>query len=193
MNLLGILVGLAALLAFLQQTQTTREKGFTVVPQPNDNPESTKPVDPFPSTFNNVYKKWGDIRNIDWRVLKAIAQMESSEQLDPGEPGPTAGTSYGLMQVNPEQNPRLDWPNDLSKLLRDADLNVKFGSKIFLEWLTRARTRKQAISGYNQGNRALQEPPQGPFSNQAYVDGVMEKYELITKIHPRRETTFSRF
>lgn len=123
--------------------------------------------------FDPLYKKWGQAYGVDWRLLKAIAKAESSENPIAKNP---ADPSYGLMQIlYPQKLPAVEnWPPESVEALYDPDYNVSVGAQI-IGWNVTTYGLKRGIAVYNRWDSRL-DPENGPFGNQAYVDRVWAYY-----------------
>ncbi|MEL6284411.1 MAG: lytic transglycosylase domain-containing protein, partial [Pseudomonadota bacterium] len=134
--------------------------------------------------FDRVYQKYGDLHGIDWRLIKAIATVESSENpsaLNPNDP------SVGMMQVlvqgcyvNGEwlwdKTPRNRfpalgslWPKTPRQLL-DADTNVAVGSAILADNL-RVYGLERGVAVFNAWSSRS-----GSIKNPSYVAKVERAY-----------------
>lgn len=134
-----------------------------------------------PDSFDNLYKKHGERQGLDWRLLKAIATVESgeeSEAVNPSDP------SYGLMQILcradcptcPCTNRLnvLGWEQATPERLKDPDFNVMIASQI-LKWNIDTFGDIKGISVYNNWSARFDEP-EGPFRNQDYVEKVLAAF-----------------
>lgn len=141
---------------------------------------STSTVDNDP---NKIYKEAGARYNVDWRLLKAIAQVESSENANAVNP---SDPSYGLMQVlctggEVCQNrfPAVNgWQGMTKTKLLDPEVNIDIATQI-LKWNIDNYGQDgldRAIAVYNNWSARNQ---QRPFSNQSYVNKVLDKYNII--------------
>ena len=137
----------------------------------------TKTMQP---TLDELYQKHGQIHGLDPKLLKAIAQVESSEnslaknQADP---------SFGLMQILCQDDGMgscrnklniLDWPPANKSKLFDPDYSLHIGAQI-LAWNIGQYGQNKGIAVYNAWS-AHTAPREGPFPNQSYVDKVWAKY-----------------
>lgn len=132
--------------------------------------------------YDALFRAHGEAQGVDWRLLKAIAQVESS--LDPAAEHPL-GLSSGLMQVMcaPAHAQRCrnrfdidGWPVTRAQL-HDPDINVHLASQI-LAWNLRTYGLLQGIAVYNSRS-ARGAPRSGPFPNQPYVDKVLRRYRAL--------------
>ena len=134
--------------------------------------------------LNDIFKKHGRRKGVDWKLLKAIAIVESSlkvQAYNPNDP------SYGLMQLLCRQNDGSgtcsnklnvrDWPPSDPNQLFDADYNVHIATQI-LAWNIKNYGFKRGIATYNAWS-AHKAPPDGPFPNQEYVDKVLREYNSL--------------
>ena len=127
--------------------------------------------------YDDIYKRWATFYNLDWKLLKAIAIVESNERasaVNPSDP------SVGLMQVLcrgwPDQCTNTlylaGWPPSNPQRLFDPEYNVEIASGILADNVNNFGIRK-GIAVYNS-NRARHETE--PFSNQSYVDKVTARW-----------------
>lgn len=137
------------------------------------------------NTMNNAYdaifKKYAAIEGLDWRLLKAIAIVEST--LTPGAKNPS-DPSYGLMQVlciNDGPNSIcsnrfniLGWDEATPERLYDPDFNVRMASQI-LKWNIDTYGNHKGVAVYNNWS-ARNDPEFGPFRNAGYVSKVLSAY-----------------
>lgn len=184
----GTLLALAGLVSSLARAgKATKPK----VPQiPAGKPVTGLPASPSPaptvSGLDFIYQKWANIRGLDWLLVKAVAQVESDEQpaaVNPNDP------SYGLMQIlcvqsSPTGHCRNRFPAipnwdeaTQEKLVSDPDYNVDIGTQI-LKWNLDAYGFPRGIAVYNRW-ASRNDPEQGPFGNQEYVDKVLAKLAAL--------------
>lgn len=129
-----------------------------------------------------LYRKHGRLKAVDPALLKAIAQVESDEQPQAKNP---LDPSWGLMQILCS-NDGLDSPcknrfpavpgwegATPNRLTSDVDFNVHVGSTI-LAWNLQRYGFPKGIAVYNSWG-ARNDPIDGPFRNQVYVDRVLGK------------------
>lgn len=134
-------------------------------------------------TLDDLYRKHATAAGLDWRLLKAIAIVESSENpnaVNPSDP------SAGLMQVlcaGPGPDGRCTnrlnlpgWPPRREALF-DPDTNLQFAAGI-LKWNIDSYGLLRGIAVYNRWASRL-DPPDGPFGNQTYVDKVTREYRAL--------------
>jgi soluble lytic murein transglycosylase-like protein len=141
------------------------------------------------SPFDALYTATGARYGVDAKLLRAIAIVESGENPsafnDADVPG--YGGSTGLMQVmcdanGPDSRCRNNlpavkgWP-PLAKELYDPETNLDFAAQI-LAWNIRQYGTLRGIAVYNRWD-SRNDPPEGPFGNQNYVDRVMQAYALL--------------
>lgn len=136
------------------------------------------------SSLDDLYKKYGQRHGLDWKLLKAIAQVESNE--NPKAKNPT-DPSFGLMQLLCRPNGAggcsnklnvLDWPPEHHNKLYDPDYSVYIGAQI-LAWNIDRYGLWRGVACYNHWGARLAEPD-GPFPNQRYVDKVQGKYNALS-------------
>lgn len=127
--------------------------------------------------FDALYQAEAAKHGLDWRLVKAVARVESSEnpraenRRDP---------SVGLMQLLCKYDAqgrctnrlRLDgWAGVTREQLLDPATNVRFGTAI-LAWNIRTYGLRRGVACYN-AFRACLDAQAEPFSNQAYLEKVM--------------------
>lgn len=134
--------------------------------------------------MDELYKKHGAAFGVDWRLLKAIAQVESSERADAVNAADKE--SIGLMQVLCQPDGQggcrnklnvQGWPETTRAKLLDPDWNVYIGAQI-LAWNIRTYGLPKGIAVYNAWDQR-HAPTAGPFKNQAYVDKVRAKARAL--------------
>lgn len=134
--------------------------------------------------FDAIFKHWGAMYGVDWRLLKAHAMRESS--LDPSAVN-ESDPSYGLGQVlcdavtpdSPCQN-RLNvsgWSDATPHRLLDPDFNVRMMAQIIAANI-RQYGMPRAVAVYNSFDQH-NAPLDGPFKNQSYVDDVLSIYQSL--------------
>lgn len=125
--------------------------------------------------FDQLYQKYASLYGLDWKLLKAIAQVESDENplaKNPDDP------SYGLMQILYPQRLNIeDWPPESVERLYDPDYSVKCAAQI-LSWNIASFGLWRGVAVYNSWSARL-DPPEGPFMNQGYVDKVQGRYASL--------------
>lgn len=133
--------------------------------------------------LDSLYAKYGRSANLDWKLLKAIAIVESSENpkaINPADP------SYGLGQVLCTTNGQSKFcTNKLPAVkdfygmttdgLLDAETNIKIYSQI-LKWNIENYGLEKGIAVYNRWLARNENPP---FTNQEYVDKVLKIYRSL--------------
>lgn len=141
-------------------------------------------VNNFRYDLDSIYQKWGNYYGIDWRLIKAIAQHESSENpsaVDPNDP------SLGIMQVLCTGYPNTitckntlnvqNWPPLTFDKLFDPDYNIEIGTSI-LKWNLDTYGFPKGIAVYNDWE-SRNDDANGPFTNQSYVDDVLSRYQSL--------------
>lgn len=133
------------------------------------------------SELDALYKKHGAAQGVDWRLIKAIAMIESRENpraVNRKDP------SVGAMQIlcRPRGDTcanKLDlpgWPPKRARLL-DPDFNISIGAQILAKNI-RAYGRDKGIAVYNSW--PARHTPRGKrFPNQQYVDKVLRAYRAL--------------
>lgn len=139
-----------------------------------------------PQGFDAIYQKYGRLYGVDWRLLKAIAVVESSERSQAKNP---ADPSYGLMQVlcvtpGGASGARctnrfniVGWDQATPDRLFDPGFNVKMATQI-LKWNLDTYGFLKGIAVYNRW-ASRNDPKNGPFGNQGYVDKVLAAYRSV--------------
>ena len=137
-------------------------------------------VDP---DYDVLFQKHGEQNGVDWRLLKAIATVES--HLNPRAENPD-GLSAGIMQIHcaPAYSircrNRLDlptWPPATRAQLYYPDYNISIGAQI-LAWNIAHLGQARGIAAYNQWS-ARKTRRGDPFPNQYYVDKVLSTYRSL--------------
>ena len=132
--------------------------------------------------FDDIYRSVGERRGVDWRLLKAVAIVESSEDpeaVNPNDP------SYGLMQIlcagtGDRCANKLyveGWPPLRSELTSNPRLNVDIGAQILRYNIDKFGFRR-GIAAYN--NWSARFDPEGAERNKGYVDRVLNEYRRLT-------------
>lgn len=133
--------------------------------------------------LDHLYHKHGAAYGVDWRLLKAVAIVESRENpraVNRRDP------SVGVMQIL--CRPRGDtcanlldvagWPPSSRARLLDPDFNIQIGAQILAKNI-RAYGRDKGIAVYNSW--AARHTPRGKkFPNQIYVDKVLRAHRALT-------------
>lgn len=128
--------------------------------------------------LDDVYKEQGMRFNVDWKLLKALAIVESSERPEVKNP---ADPSFGLMQILcvPDGKGGCSnrfniegWPPQKEEDLYDPQYNVSLGAQI-IKWNIDTFGFVKGIAVYNNWSARNEQPP---FSNQSYVDKVLREY-----------------
>ena len=133
--------------------------------------------------LDEIYKIVGEEFTVDWRLIKALAIVESSER--PGVKN-AADPSFGLMQIlcQPDGNGGCSntfniegWPPRSSDELFDPLYNVRLGTQI-IKWNVETFGFKQGIAVYNNWG-ARNDSYDGPFRNQGYVNKVLSEFRKL--------------
>ncbi len=140
------------------------------------------------SGFDTLFQAHGAANNVDWRLLRAIAEVES--HLNPRAIN-RRDPSFGLMQVHCVADTsgrctnRFDvegWAGMTRERLMDPEINVHIGAQV-LAWNIRAFGFERGIAVYNRWDARL--TPRGrPFPNQFYVDKVLGRYRALSERMP---------
>lgn len=132
---------------------------------------------------DDLFRKHEAAHGVDWRLLKAIATVES--HINPRAENPD-GLSAGIMQIHcaPAHGSvctnRFDiaaWPPVNREQLYDPDYNIAIGAQI-VAWNIRKYGLHRGIAAYNQWS-ARKTPRGEPFPNQYYMDKVLSAYRKI--------------
>ena len=135
------------------------------------------------TSLDLIFRQAGAKHGVDWRLLKAIATVESS--LNPTAIN-KADPSVGLMQLlavgwpNHITNklPAIpNWPPDNPKQLFDPVYNVDIGAQI-INWNINKFGLNKGIAVYNSWSER-NTPPGHKFGNQRYVDKVLSNYRKL--------------
>lgn len=133
--------------------------------------------------FDALYQAEAAKHDLDWRLVKAVAVVESSEnpraenRRDP---------SVGLMQIHCSEDKqgrctnRFDiegWAGATREQLLDPRTNVRLGTQI-LAWNLRTFGVERGIAVYNSWDARLASAG-GPLPNQRYVDKVLRVYRKL--------------
>lgn len=138
----------------------------------------------YPLTLDEIYAKWGAQFGVDARLLRAIAQTESSE--NPGAVNAADNESIGLMQVlcRPDGaggcTNKLNvegWTEATRDRLLDPEFNVYIGAQI-IAWNIGQFGVQKGIATYNAWDQRSA-PAAGPFKNQVYVNKVLKKARAL--------------
>lgn len=144
----------------------------------NDTSKAIAEVLPSLGGYDALYKKHAEGKSFDWKLLKAIAIVESNE--NPSAQNPS-DPSYGICQVLcvPDGagscKNRLNiigWPPESMESLFDPDVNLYYAAQI-LNWNVQTYGQKKGVAVYNSWEAHL-DPADGPFVNQGYVDKVFK-------------------
>lgn len=133
--------------------------------------------------FDALFQKHGRQQGVDWRLLRAIAEVES--HLNPraiNRRDPSIGLMGVLCRPRGETcGNRFDvagWPPARREQLFEPDYNVSIGAQV-LAWNIRTYGFTRGIAIYNQWDARLT-PRERPFPNQFYVDKVLARYRAAT-------------
>jgi len=199
MNPLAILFITAGALGLVRSVQTigsqtiTRSATFNAPRGNSDMTAETPNVgqQPTTTTFNGVYEKEGAIWNVNPRLLKAIAIIESGENpqaVNPSDP------SFGLMQIlcTPDGKGGCSnrfniqgWPPETSERLFEPMFNVKLAAQI-LAWNLDQFGYPRGVAVYNAWS--ARHDSDGNFRNQEYVDSVRRQFTNLGGGAPRDGT-----
>lgn len=133
--------------------------------------------------YDSLYKHHAKLVGLDWKLLKAIAITESSENpkaVNPSDP------SYGLMQLLCTKSTvrtcgnflyLQDWPPATKEQLFDPDYSLHIASQI-LSMNVKSYGLWKGVAVYNCWG-ARNDARTGPFRNQKYVDKVKKEYDTL--------------
>jgi len=163
------------------QDSPEQEQSATRPSAPAPAPEQ-EPVSTSTSPLDQIYQSYATQHGVDWRLLKAIAIVESGENTEAVNPN---DPSYGLMQVlctdttNPARGcgNKLNvqgWPPPSKEWLFDPEYNVHIAAQI-LRWNLDTYGMPKGIAVYNSWS-ARHDPQMGPFTNQDYVNKVLREW-----------------
>ena len=151
----------------------------TLTPQPY-----TAGVTASGGKYDALYKKYATSR-VDWKLLKAIAKTESSENpkaINRSDPSYGLGQvlcntqSIGSNQVCTNALPAVpEFKSMTPQKLLDAETNVRIFSKI-IDDNVRKYGLERGIATYNRWASRLENKP---FTNQRYVDTVLTNYQRL--------------
>lgn len=82
--------------------------------------------------LDSLFQKWGNIYSLDWKLIKAVATVES--ELSPSAIGDD-GVSFGLMQIQIATAKGYGM-TDAENLL-DPDTNIKYGAKFLSDMIVK--------------------------------------------------------
>lgn len=135
-------------------------------------------------SLDAMYRAHAEAQGLDWKLVKAIAIVESNERADAIH---AASQSIGLVQVlclddakGGCANRLVDvagWPPSSRAVLFEPNYNLLIGTQI-LSWNIRTYGQRKGIAAYNQWS-ARKTPRGEPFPNQYYVDKVLRTYRQL--------------
>ncbi len=136
------------------------------------------------ATLDAMYRAHAQAQGLDWRLVKAIAIVESNERADAIH---AESQSIGIAQVLCRDNGKggcanrlvdvAGWPPASRDVLFDPNYNLLIGTQI-LAWNIRTYGQRKGIAAYNQWS-ARKTPRGEPFPNQYYVDKVLRTYHQL--------------
>ncbi len=141
--------------------------------------------------FDALFQKHGAANDVDWRLLRAVAQVES--HLNPRAVN-RRDPSFGLMQVHCVADAagrctnRFDvegWAGMTRGQLMEPETNVRIGAQV-LAWNVRTFGLERGIACYNAWS-VCRDRQREPFSNAYYVYRVLLEYRrLVAARTPKR-------
>jgi soluble lytic murein transglycosylase-like protein len=176
-----ILGGLTVLIiGTFSMSKTTRGETVIVL-----KPEDKKPIPILPRIpLEASFRKIGLEKNVDWRLLAAIAKTESdfnSKAVNKDD-----NESLGLMQILCKPDGKggcsntlnlPEWKGITREKLFDVETNLRIGAGIIAENISRYGMPR-AVAAYNRYAERLS-PQYGPFKNQAYVNKVLQYFNQL--------------
>lgn len=159
-------------------------------------PVAELPMEKFTSTkpesfgLDYLFEKYGQLNSVDPLLLKAVATAESNLNPKAVRNNPPHDVSVGLMQIlylpsipgdlsSPPSN-RFNvngWKDATFERLQDPDFNIMIAAQI-LSYNLRIYGYPRGVAVYNSYS-ARNDPAQGPFRNQTYVNRVLREYALL--------------
>jgi len=121
--------------------------------------------------YDEIYRRWGELRQLDWRLIKAVAIVESSER---AEVVGDDGQSIGLMQVSRVVG--ASYGMTITDLF-DPNLNVQAGSGFLAEMINRYGL-EGGIQAYNLGETKYRKGLRSP----TYLSKVMTEFNKLQQI-----------
>jgi len=124
--------------------------------------------------YDPLFKAWGASRSVDWRLLKAVAMVESSFR-------PCVVSrrgAIGLMQVLP-LHARIRGFAYPRKALCDPDINIRIGSA-YLTHSIALYGQNGGLHAYNVGRKGYRDGRR----NWKYVQRVLRWYRAYKEKHP---------
>ncbi len=170
------------LIAAVVTTFTAKKAGATpttLTPQPY-----TAGVTAGGGKYDALYKKYATSR-VDWKMLKAIAKTESSENPNAiNRSDPSYGLGQVLCKTETIGNNQIctnalpavsEFKNMTPQKLLDPETNIRIFSKI-IDDNVRKYGLERGIATYNRWASRLENKP---FTNQRYVDTVLTNYRRL--------------
>lgn len=140
--------------------------------------------------YANIFREYGNLYNVDWRLIAAHAKVESN--YNPDAVNKADNESIGMMQLlcRPDGNggctndlPAIpDWKGTKRKDLLSPDFNVRIAAQLIADNIKTYRMPR-AVAVYNSWSER-KSGQYGPFANQKYVDAVLKEYERLKKAFP---------
>ena len=134
-------------------------------------------------TMDAIFQRNARAFGVDWRLVKAIAIVESS--LNPAAVNAADRESVGLMQVLCQPDGKggcrnrfpavVGWSGATREKLLQPDFNVYIGAQIIATNLRDYGSIPKAVAVYNAWDQR-NAPRAGPFKNQRYVDKVIGEF-----------------
>lgn len=145
-------------------------------------------VNKYAGPYDAIYQKYGTQFGVDWRLIKAHAQVESSENPSAFNTEGSSGLMQILLPLSHNTGARRHFDAGRLPEWRDADAaagtaifdpdyNVSLAASLIRENI-KAYGMPRAIAVYNMDKSRLA-PLMGPFANQGYVDKVLAKARAL--------------
>lgn len=127
------------------------------------------------SLYDDLFKKWGSLRGLDWKLLRAFATVESDlKETALGD----GGASVGLMQVQYSIGRAYAGIQELTDLY-DPDKNIEAGSGFIADLMLKYNgDLDSVIQAYNLGETKFNKG----YLSLNYLVKVKKEYETLKAI-----------
>lgn len=124
------------------------------------------------SLYDDIFKKWGSMRGLDWKLLRAFATVESNlKEMALGD----NGASIGLMQVQLIIGKAYAGVQNLSELY-NPDKNIEAGSGFISDLMRKYDgDLDSVIQAYNLGETKFNKG----YKSLDYLAKVKKEYEAL--------------
>ena len=126
-------------------------------------------TDLYSKNYDDLYVKAGNYYNVSSRLLKAIAQIESGENVNALHVNENGTYDVGIMQINSVHFKKLAKYGITTEEIKKADYNIFIGAFILKQCINKHGINENAINCYN-----------GRISNNPYSKKVITKYNQIS-------------